>query len=75
MVHLVTRARFIELGNINYFIPPYAISGTHSLTTPILNNHKSNLEYLFDELKSDKIDFTSAQKHELLNDYIETLKG
>jgi len=57
------------------FIPPYAASGTHSITSSDLEEHKQNLEKLINELVSEKIRIEAANKFELLNDYLESVKG
>lgn len=57
------------------FLPPYVVSGTHSITTNLLNAHISNLEKIIFELKDEKLNINEANNFEILNDYIERMKG
>ena len=57
------------------YISPYVVSGTHSITSKILDEHKMNLAGFFSDLGEEKIDLQSIQKHELLNHYLISMKG
>ena len=57
------------------FIPPYAVTGTHSINSKIIDGHITNLERLFENLQSENINISNANNFEMLNDFIETLKG
>ena len=57
------------------YIPPYAVSGTHSITSKILDEHKLKLDNLFSDLAEGKMDYHTAQEYNLLNQYMKTLKG
>lgn len=57
------------------YIPPYAISGTHSITSNDIEIHIQNLGLLFRNINDDKISIETAFNFELLNDYLESLKG
>jgi len=57
------------------YIPPYVISGTHSITSKILDEHKMKLDSLFSDLADEKIELGTVQKYDLLNQYMKTSKG
>ena len=57
------------------FLPPYAVSGTHSLTSEMLEGHKNNIRQLISRLTEETLNIDSAIKYDLLNDFVESQKG
>jgi glutathione-regulated potassium-efflux system ancillary protein KefG len=57
------------------YIPPYAVSGTHSMTSKILDEHKSELDHFFSKLGDGQIEISSIQEYDLLNQYLNITKG
>jgi glutathione-regulated potassium-efflux system ancillary protein KefG len=57
------------------YLPPYAVSGTHSITSEMLENHKTNIRKLISGLMEETLNIESAIKFDLLNDFIDSQKG
>ena len=57
------------------YLPPYAVSGTHSITKEMLENHKNNIRNLISKLMEGSLNINSAFQFDLLNDFIESQKG
>ena len=57
------------------FLPPYAVSGTHSINSEMLENHKNNIRKLISKLMEDFLNIESTAQFELLNDFIDSQKG
>ncbi len=53
------------------FLPPYTVSGTHSITKEKVTDHKLKIEKMLRLLSEEKIDLFKAQSLELINNYFQ----
>ncbi len=57
------------------FLPPYVVSGTHSITPEEIQTHKKNIATLLSMLRDEQLDIDKAIPMNYLNEYLEKNKN
>ena len=57
------------------FLPPYVVSGTHSITPEEIQTHKKNVVTLLSLLRDEQLDIDKAIPMNYLNEYLEKNKN
>lgn len=57
------------------FLPPFTVSGTHSIDMDEVDNRAEQLAGLLTRLHQNRLDIDAAGRHDTLNDYLTTLSA